>query len=75
MDADAKLRREIPLHEHIPDLEEFAEDLRSRIALSPTMVDENTQKRLYYSKQDISLFSAGFAMCQLLILQGSCGRG
>ena len=75
MDADAKLRREIPLHEHIPDLEEFAEDLRSRIALSPTMVDENTQKRLYYSKQDIRAFLAGLAMSQLHILQGNSGTG
>lgn len=75
MDADAKLRREIPLHEHIPDLEEFAEDLRSRIALSPTMVDENTQKRLYYSKQDIRAFLAGLAMSQLHILQGISGTG
>ncbi|NJN12844.1 MAG: AAA family ATPase [Richelia sp. RM1_1_1] len=75
MDADARLQREIPLHEHIPDLEEFADDLRSRIALSPTMLDENTQKRLYYSKRDIRAFLAGLAMSQLHILQGISGTG
>ncbi|MEA5594793.1 hypothetical protein [Rivularia sp. UHCC 0363] len=75
MDADARLQREIPLHEHIPDLEEFAEDLRSRIALSPTMLDNNTQKRLYYSKRDIRAFLAGLAMSQLHILQGISGTG
>ena len=77
MDADARLQiqREIPLYEHIPDLEEFAEDLRSRIALSPTMLDKNTQKRLYYSKRDIRAFLAGLAMSQLHILQGISGTG
>ena len=75
MDADSRLQREIPLYEHIPDLEEFAEDLRSRIALSPTMLDKNTQKRLYYSKRDVRAFLAGLAMSQLHILQGISGTG
>ena len=75
MDADARLQREIPLYEHIPDLEKFAEDLRSRIALSPTMLDKNTQKRLYYSKRDIRAFLAGLAMSQLHLLQGISGTG
>ncbi|MBE9212877.1 hypothetical protein IQ247_09250 [Plectonema cf. radiosum LEGE 06105] len=75
MDADARLQREIPLYEHIPNLEQFAEDLRSRIALSPTMLDKNTQKRLYYSKRDVRAFLAGLAMSQLHILQGISGTG
>ena len=75
MDADSRLQREIPLYEHIPDLEGFAEDLRSRIALSPTMLDKNTQKRLYYSKRDIRAFLAGLAMSQLHLLQGISGTG
>lgn len=75
MDADTKMQTEIPLYEHIPDLEEFADDLRERIALSPTMLHEDTQKRLYYSKRDIRAFIAGLAMSQLHILQGISGTG
>ncbi len=75
MDADAKIQTEIPLYEHIPDLKEFVEDLRERIALSPKLIDKNTQKRLYYSKQDIRAFIAGLAMSQLHILQGISGTG
>lgn len=75
MDADTKMQTEIPLHEHIPDLKEFADDLREHIALSPTMLHEDTQKRLYYSKRDIRAFLAGLAMSQLHILQGISGTG
>lgn len=75
MDADTKMQTEIPLYEHIPDLKEFVEDLRERIALSPKLIDKNTQKRLYYSKRDIRAFIAGLAMSQLHILQGISGTG
>lgn len=75
MDADTRLQTQIPLDEDIPDLKEFAEDLRERIALSPKLIDKNTQKRLYYSKQDIRAFIAGLAMSQLHILQGISGTG
>ncbi|MEC4880227.1 MAG: hypothetical protein SAL70_02595 [Scytonema sp. PMC 1070.18] len=75
MDGDTRLQTEILLCENIPDLKEFARDLRSRIALSPLMQDENTEKRLYYSERDIRVFLGGLAMSHLHILQGISGTG
>lgn len=75
MDGVAELQAEILLCEDIPNLEEFALDLRDRIALSPLMHDETTQKRLYYSERDIRAFLGGLAMSHLHILQGISGTG
>jgi hypothetical protein len=75
MDGDVKLQAKSPLCEDIPDLEEFALDLRDRIALSPLMHDDKTQKRLYYSERDIRAFLGGLAMSHLHILQGISGTG
>jgi len=75
MDGDARLQAKIPLCQDIPDLKEFAEDLRDRIALSPLIQDETTQKRLYYSERDIRAFLGGLAMSHLHILQGISGTG
>ncbi|MUG96346.1 hypothetical protein F7734_29995 [Scytonema sp. UIC 10036] len=75
MDVEPSLQGEIPLCEHIPDLRQFAEDLRYRIALSPLMLDDNSEKRLYYSERDIRVFLGGLAMSHLHILQGISGTG
>ncbi len=75
MDSDARLQAEIPLCQDILNLKEFAEDLRDRIALSPLIQDETTQKRLYYSERDIRAFLGGLAMSHLHILQGISGTG
>ena len=71
MDNDPTLQTEITVYEDIADLKEFAEDLRYRIALSPS----DREKRLYYSGRDIRAFLAGLAMSKLHILQGISGTG
>ena len=71
MDGDTRLQTEIPLCENIPDLNEFARDLRYRIALSPI----EQEKRLYYSERDVRAFLGGLAMSHLHLLQGISGTG
>lgn len=71
MDSDPRLQTDILLYEHIPDLKEFAEDLRYRIASSPL----EQEKKLYYSECDIRAFLGGLAMSHLHILQGISGTG
>ncbi|MHC5853864.1 McrB family protein [Nostoc sp.] len=75
MDNDQKLQTAVSLVEKIPNLQQFAEDLRYRIALSTLLQDSNTQKRLYYSERDIRAFLGGLAMSHLHILQGISGTG
>ncbi|MGI0480065.1 hypothetical protein ACN4EE_04665 [Geminocystis sp. CENA526] len=71
MDDNKALQIITPLEENIPNLREFAEDLRYRIAVSP----EDKQKRLYYSAQDIRTFLGGLAMSRLHLLEGISGTG
>ncbi len=71
MDDHKTLQTMTPLAENIPNLREFAEDLRYRIAVSP----EDNQKRLYYSAQDIRTFLGGLAMSRLHLLEGISGTG
>jgi hypothetical protein len=71
MDDNKTLQTITPLEENIPNLREFAEDLRYRIAVSP----EDNQKRLYYSAQDIRTFLGGLAMSRLHLLEGISGTG
>jgi hypothetical protein len=75
MDNDVRLQTEPFLSNDIINLKDFAEDLRYRIALSPLLQDSNTQKRLFYSAQDIRAFLGGLAMSHLHILQGISGTG
>jgi len=69
MDKDEKLQLTLALAQEAIDLKQFAEDLRFRAALS------QTEKRLYYSEQDIRAFLGGIAMSKLHILQGISGTG
>ncbi|AFZ54576.1 hypothetical protein [Cyanobacterium aponinum] len=71
MDENETLQTITPLEESIPNLREFAEDLRYRIAVS----SEHEQKRLYYSAQDIRTFLGGLAMSRLHLLEGISGTG
>lgn len=75
MDSLTVLQTETPVWDELPNLREFAEDLRYRIALSPLTQDANTQKRLYYTGRDIRAFLGGLAMSKLHILQGISGTG
>jgi hypothetical protein len=75
MDNNVRLQTENYLSENNLNLKDFAEDLRVRIALSPLSQDSKTQKRLFYSAQDIRAFLGGLAMSHLHILQGISGTG
>jgi len=75
MDNNPRLKTELSLNKNTLNLKEFAEDLRCRIALSPSLQDSNNQKRLFYSAQDIRAFLGGLAMSHLHILQGISGTG
>jgi hypothetical protein len=75
MDTERSLQGEIPLCENIPNLRQFVEDLRYRIALSPLIQDDTIEKRLYYSERDIRTFLGGLAMSHLHLLQGISGTG
>lgn len=71
MDEDRSLQGNVPLTDRISNLEQFTQELRDRIALSPS-----TQgKYLYYSLREIRLFLAGLAMSRLHLLQGISGTG
>jgi len=71
LDRDEKLQL-TPISSSEPvDLAQFAQDLRYRIALSPSEKD----KRLYYSDRDIRSFLGGIAMSRLHLLQGISGTG
>lgn len=69
VDKDEKLQLTLMLSQEAIDLNQFAEDLRFRVAVS------QPDKRLYYSKQDIRAFLGGIAMSKLHILQGISGTG
>jgi hypothetical protein len=71
MDDNKRLQTITLLEENIPNLREFAQDLRYRIAVSP----EDNQKRLYYSAQDIRTFLGGLAMSRLHLFEGISGTG
>lgn len=73
LDDDEELQVEArtitPLRSATPNLEEFADDLRHRIARG---VPERT---LYYAGRDVRAFLGGLAMTRLLLLQGISGTG
>ena len=71
MDQDRHLQGTVPLADRIPNLQQFTEELRDRIALSP----DQKGKYLYYSLREIRLFLAGLAMSRLHLLQGISGTG
>ncbi|PNW32864.1 UNVERIFIED_CONTAM: hypothetical protein BEN50_19130 [Euhalothece sp. KZN 001] len=71
LDRDRNLQGTLPLTDSISNLEQFTEDLRYRIALSPN----KKEKYLYYSLKEIRLFLAGLAMSRLHLLQGISGTG
>lgn len=70
MDRDENLQVRPPLHEEIPDLSVFCEDLQHRIAIDP-----DSKKVLQYSLADIRCFLAGMSMSRLHLLQGISGTG
>ena len=70
MDRDAALQVSPPMHDEIPDLSAFCEDLQQRIAIDPA-----SSKVLHYSLSDIRCFLAGMAMSRLHLLQGISGTG
>ncbi len=69
MDSNVDLRSTPATTDEIK-LEEFAQDLRHRMARDP-----RTGKRLYYSEQDVRSFLGGLAMSRLHLLQGISGTG
>ena len=71
MDSDSELQFSEPTFEDIDDLEDFAEDLRQRIALDP----EHPDQHLYYTPADVRSFLGGLAMGPLVLLQGISGTG
>jgi len=71
LDKDEKLQFAPRLSQDPIDLAQFAEELRYRIAMSPS----EKGKHLYYSEQDIRAFLGGIAMSKLHILQGISGTG
>ncbi|MFP4692977.1 MAG: hypothetical protein ACLFM2_03835 [Halothece sp.] len=71
MDENRSLQGNVPLTDRISNLKEFTQELRDRIALSPS----TKGKYLYYSLREIRLFLAGLAMSRLHLLQGISGTG
>lgn len=65
MDEDDELRRVAQTAKSFGSLEEFAHDIRRRIA----------QEGLYYTEADIRSFIGGLAMGRLTLLQGLSGTG
>ena len=65
MDEDGELQRAVQTAKGFGSLEEFAHDVRHRIA----------QEDLYYTEADIRSFIGGLAMGRLTLLQGLSGTG
>ncbi|GLR62806.1 AAA family ATPase [Marinospirillum insulare] len=68
MDSEKAFQATIEL-EHVPKLEDFAKQLRHRIARAETSVE------LYYPLEDIRVLIAGLAMSKLHVFQGISGTG
>jgi len=68
MDADATLQLAAAV-ESVPDLKQFTDELRDRIALS------QPDNPLVFGIDDLQLFVGGLAMSQLHVLQGISGTG
>jgi hypothetical protein len=71
MDQHVQLQSITRTTQETINLEDFAKDLRYRIAL----LDSTQGKHLYYSDRDIRAFLGGIAMSKLHILQGISGTG
>ena len=73
LDTDEALQSErrtiAPLRQATPNLRDFADDLRHRVA---TGIEGRT---LYYAERDIRAFLGGLAMTRLMLLQGISGTG
>lgn len=70
MDLNNDFQITRPTSDEIPNLKEFAEYVRHRMAHDP-----KTGKILYYSPEDVRSFLAGLAMSRLHLLQGISGTG
>ena len=68
MDEDPEFRAEQALETDSLELKVFVEDLRHRIAATPTAL-------LFYSLPDLRSFIGGLAMGRLILLQGISGTG
>lgn len=67
MDSDKNFQATMEL-ETVPDLSDFAEELRHRIAQAERI-------KLYYPLEDIRVLLGGLAMSQLHVFQGISGTG
>jgi len=65
----AEARTTTPFGHNTPDLREFADDLRHRIAAGVK------GRTLYYAQRDVRAFLGGLAMTRLMLLQGISGTG
>ena len=70
MDGDTTLQSSRTTQDKIRSLKVFSEYVRHRMAHDP-----DTDKRLYYSEEDVRSFIAGLAMSRLHLLQGISGTG
>jgi hypothetical protein len=70
MDTDTTLQSTRPTTDDIPSLKKFTDYVRNRMAFDP-----NTEKKLYYSLEDVRSFIAGLSMSRLHLLQGISGTG
>lgn len=70
MDTTLELQVRRETQDSIPDLVDFADEVRHRMA-----VDPQTGKTLYYTLEDVRSFIAGLAMSRLHLLQGLSGTG
>lgn len=69
-DGLSELQQPIELTEEIPDLVEFAESVRQRIAAGV-----HNRTKLYYTPRDVRSFIGGLSMTQLHLLHGISGTG
>jgi hypothetical protein len=70
MDKDKNKQSSRPTNDEIRSLKEFSDYVRHRMAYDP-----RTEKKLYYSPEDVRSFIAGLAMSRLHLLQGISGTG
>lgn len=70
MDNDNELQSTCLTTDEIPNLKDFTDCVRHRMACDP-----KTGKTLYYSLEDVRSFIAGLAMSRLHLLQGISGTG
>jgi len=73
VDQNDTLQAPRRMHESIPDLKAFLQDIQQRIALYRD--DQGVHVPLYYSLPDLRSFLAGMAMTRLILLQGLSGTG